>query len=391
MHGFLPRKIGQQITDSLLDFPAVALLGPRQCGKTTLAREIVYTLPQASYLDLEKPSDLRKLQDPELFFRMQRAAGKTPLVCLDEIQRTPELFPILRSVIDEDGRNGQFLILGSASRDLIRQTSETLAGRIRFLELTPFIASEIKVSDLQTLTRLWLRGGFPRSFLARSDASSYRWRESFVRTFLERDVPQLGFTIPTQTLSRLWRMLAHNHGQLLNSSKLGAALGISHTTVRSYIDLLTQTFMVRTVEPFGPNVKKRLVKSPKVYVRDTGILHTLLEIEDTDDLLGHPVYGSSWEGFVVEHVLASLPAWQPSFYRTANGAEIDLILSRGRKRIAVECKASTVPSLSRGGQSALADLAVDETWIIAPVNEPYPIRENLMVSPLDYFLQQMAP
>ncbi len=390
MHGLIPRQMSAQITESLLDFPAVALLGPRQCGKTTLSRKIVASLPAAIYLDLEKPSDLRKLQDPELFFRMQRASGDVALVCLDEIQRTPELFPILRSVIDEGGRNGQFLILGSASRDLIQQTSETLAGRIRFLELTPFLASEVEAADFSTLATLWLRGGFPRSFLARSNESSRHWRESFVRTFLERDIPQLGFSIPAGILDRLWRMLAHAHGQLLNSSKFGAALGVSHTTVRSYLDLLTQTYMVRTLEPLVVNVKKRVVKSPKVYVRDSGMLHALLEIRDERELLGHPIYGSSWEGFVIENIIVSLPDWQPNFYRTTNGAEIDLVLSRGRTRIAVECKAATAPTLSRGMRSALQDLAIDEAWIVAPVTEPYPVSQTCTVSPLAHFLQHQA-
>ncbi len=390
MHGFLPRRIRREVEEGLRDFPAVAILGPRQAGKTTLAREIVGQLPAAVYLDLERPSDRRKLADPELFFRMHRARQRETLFCLDEIQRVPEIFPILRGAIDEAGRNGQFLILGSASRDLLRQTSETLAGRIRFLELSPFLAAEVEAREFATLSRLWLRGGFPRSYLARDDASSLRWRESFIRTFLERDLAQLGFAFPPETLRRLWRMLAHSHGQLLNSSKLGASLGVSHTTARAYIELLAETFMVRLLEPFAANLKKRLVKSPKVYLRDSGILHALLEIEDGDDLLGHPICGPSWEGLVIENLILSLPRWRPSFYRTSNGAEIDLVLSRGRRRIAAECKASTAPTPSRGFHTAAAELQVDQAWILAPVDEAYPIGPRIKVGPLAAFLEEHA-
>ena len=386
MRGYIARSLEHRLKESLVDFPAVAILGPRQCGKTTLARQWVNRYEDAAYLDLERPSERRKLEDAELHFEMQLAGREGKLFCLDEIQRLPELFAVLRSVIDESGRSGQFLILGSASRDLIRQTSESLAGRILFLELTPFLAGEVGLGDMGSLAAYWLRGGFPRSFLARGDESSFRWRESFVRSFLERDIPQLGFSIPMATLHRLWRMLAHNHGQLLNSSKLGASLGASHTTVRSYVDLLTQTFMIRLLEPLEANVKKRLVKSPKVYLRDSGVLHALLEIHTRDELLGHPIYGGSWEGMVVENVIGALPDWRPSFYRTADGAEIDLVLTRGQRRIAVECKASTAPTANRGLRNALADLEVDEAWIIAPVSEPYPIGGGVTVAPLSAFL-----
>lgn len=390
MQGYLSRHLEPTIQESLLDFPAVAILGPRQAGKTTLAQEIVRARPGSTYLDLERPSDLRKLDDPELFFRLRQAQHPEALVCLDEIQRAPDLFPVLRSVLDSGGHNGQLLLLGSASRDLLRQSSESLAGRIRFLELTPFLATELDLADTDSagLARLWLRGGFPRSLLARSDESSRQWRESFVRSFLERDIPQLGFSIPAAALHRLWRMLAHLHGQVLNASKLGAALGISHTTARSQIDLLAQTFMVRQIEPLEANVKKRLVKSPKLYLRDSGILHALLEIDDIESVLAHPACGESWEGLVIENVVATRPDWQPSFYRTADGAEIDLVLSRGNRRIAIECKASSAPTVSRGFWTALEDLKVDEAWILAPVQEPYPLRGGVTVSPLGHFLRQ---
>ncbi|HWM90710.1 MAG TPA: ATP-binding protein [Thermoanaerobaculia bacterium] len=387
---YLPRKIQGQIEARLADFPVVAVLGPRQCGKTTLVRETVGSLPGVVYLDLERPSDLNKLRDPELFFSLQRSQGTASLFCLDEIQRIPEIFPLLRSLADEERRNGQFLLLGSASRDLLRQTSETLAGRITYLELTPFLASEIPKDDPGAIPRLWFRGGFPRSFLAASDESSRAWRESFTRTFLERDIPQLGFNVPAATLHRLWRMLAHLHGQTLNSSQLGAALGVSHTTVRSYLDLLTQTFMVRLLEPFAANTKKRIVKSPKVYLRDSGILHSLLQIDSLDNVLAHPVCGTSWEGLVIENVIAALPGWQAGFYRTSDGAEIDLILERGRRRIAVECKASTAPAVSRGFWSALDDLDIEEAWVVAPVAEVYPIRERVRVTPLRALVDHVA-
>ena len=404
MHGYIERDMGSRLEEALQEAPAVAILGPRQCGKTTLATETVGRREGSVYLDLERPGDRNKLvRDPELYFRAQRDQraqrdrsrasqehGGRPLFCLDEIQRAPEIFPVLRSLIDEDGRNGQFLILGSASRDLLRQSSESLAGRIRYLELTPFQPFELQRKDPAALLELWSRGGFPRSLLAGSDGASLRWRESFVRTFLERDIPQLGFDIPAATLSRLWRLLAHGHGGLLNSSKLGTSLGMSHTTVRSHLDLLSQTFMVRLLEPLEANVKKRLVKSPKVYVRDSGILHSLLEIDDLDALLGHPICGESWEGLVIESVLAALPDWRGSFYRTSHGAEIDLILERGRRRIAIEAKLSSAPRVTRGFWTALDDLGIDEAWVVAPVDEPYPLREGVWVSPLRGALERLC-
>ncbi len=386
--GYWGRRLEKELASCLEDFPAVAILGPRQCGKTTLARRWVEQSPGAVYLDLERASERRKLTEPELYFKLQQAAGHK-LFCLDEVQCLPEIFPLLRSLIDEGGRNGQFLILGSASPELLHQTAESLAGRIVFLELTPFLVDEAVAPGFAGLTHYWLRGGFPRSLLARSEASSYRWRESFIRTFLERDIPQLGIKVPSATIHRLWRLLAHSHGQLLNSSKLGAALGTSHTTLRSYIDLLTQTFMVRVLEPLEANVKKRLVKSPKVYLRDSGVLHSLLGIKRWDDLLGHPIYGSSWEGLVLDNAIAALPGWEPSFYRTGDGAELDLVLTLGQRRVAIECKATLTPELTRGGRQALADLGVDEAWIIAPVDEPYPLHDGIMVSPPGPFLAHL--
>jgi uncharacterized protein len=379
MQGYIKRNIQDTLIQRLQEFPAVAVLGPRQCGKTTLALEVVKSMGNAAYLDLEKPSDHRKLEDPEMFFQINR----DKMICLDEIQRCPELFPVLRSVMDLRGTNGQFLILGSASRDLIRQSSESLAGRIAYLELTPFLLRELNDLDennTDAILRLWLRGGFPRSFLAETEPSAFAWRENFIRTFLERDIPQLGFSIPAESLGRLWRMLAHSHGQLLNSSKLGGSLGISHTTVRKYIDLLSQTFMIRVLPPFETNLKKRLVKSPKVFLRDPGVLHALLDIESLDQLLGHPVYGSSWEGFAMENILHSLPGWRAGFFRTSAGAEIDLVLTKGRKTIACEFKASTAPVVKKGFFEAIADLNIKEAYIVAPVKEAYPIKQGVIVT-----------
>jgi len=385
MHDYIPRFQQPNVLSGLVDFPAIAILGPRQCGKSTLARQIVAEFDEAVYLDLERPSDLRKLHDPELFLSSHESA----LVCLDEIQRAPELFGVLRSVIDRRRRPGQFLILGSASPELIRQGSQSLAGRLAFFELTPFVLNELRNEQgfaQDGLTRQWLRGGFPDSYLSRSDEASVLWRENFVRTFLERDIPQLGLGIPAESLRRLWTMLAHLHGQLLNSSRLGESLGVSHTTVRSYIDLLSQTFMVRVLPPLEANLKKRLVKSPKVFLRDTGILHSLLQIDDTDELMSHPVYGASWEGFVIENVLAVTPRWTASFFRTSNGAELDLVLSRGRQRLAIECKASSAPRVTRGFWNSLEALGIDEAWIVAPVSEPYAIRKGVTVTPLAHLL-----
>jgi len=342
---YIPRQIESELHDSLLGFPAVAVLGPRQCGKSTLAKRVVAEHPSAIYLDLEKPADLAKLHEPELFFSQH--SGK--LVCLDEIQRLPDIFSVLRSIIDEQGCNGQFLFLGSASRDLIRQSAETLAGRIAYLELTPLSYHEIQNSgEPVTLNDLWLKGGFPDSLLTRDAKASRRWRENFIRTFLERDIPQLGFRIPAPALRRVWQMCAHDQGQLLNSSKLGASLGVSHTTFRSYIDLLSETYMLRILPPYIPNIKKRLVKSPKVYLRDSGILHSLLAIDTFDDLLGHPVFGASWETVAMEAIIASFPGWEPFFYRTVTGVEIDLILVRGSRKMAFEFKASTAPKVTKG-------------------------------------------
>ena len=381
MHSYINRKIEPKVKKNLKDFPVVAVLGPRQCGKSTLAKQIISLRKKSVYLDLELESDLRKINDPELFLSQH----EDKLVCIDEIQRMPDLFKALRGIIDQKRRNGRFLILGSASRDLIRQSSETLAGRICYMELTPFLFSEISNVGKADLMKLWTRGGFPESLLARSNQSSTTWRENFIRTYLERDIPQLGFNIPAETLKRLWAMLAHSHGQVLNSSRLGESIGVSHTTIQSYLDILSQTFMLRLLRPFHANVKKRIIKSSKVYIRDSGLLHALLGIKNKNDLFGHPVFGSSWEGFALENILSAYPEYNPYFYRTSSGVEIDLVLERGTKRIAFEYKASKSPTLSKGFYQALIDLSIDHAYIIAPVDEQYPLRKNVMVAPLHAF------
>ena len=385
----MQEKIDRQLTDTitrrLKNNPAVAILGPRQCGKTTLTGQIARKITQSVYLDLENPGDLAKLDDPFAFFNLH----KNDLVCLDEIQRAPELFSILRSIIDVRARNGQFLILGSAGRDLIRQSSETLAGRISYLNLTPFLLSETDAVKKDDIRRLWLRGGFPRSYLAEDITVSFEWRQDFIRTFLERDIGMLGFRMSPIRLGRLWKMCAHIHGSLLNASKLADSLGVSSHTIRSYIDLLEHTFMLRVLLPDASNLKKRLVKSPKIYIRDSGILHALLDIRTHDDLLSHPIIGASFEGFAMENILANATNYQPSFYRTSAGAEIDLILRKGQRTLAFELKSSTVPKVSKGFWNALDDLSPDEAYVVAPVKEPYPIKGGVMVIPLQEIIVRL--
>lgn len=383
MHSYVNRKIEPEVKRNLKDFPVVAILGPRQCGKSTLAKRIIALRKKSIYLDLELDSDLRKIDNPELFLSQH----EDKLVCIDEIQRMPDLFKVLRGIIDRKRRNGRFLILGSASRDLIRQSSETLAGRICYMELTSFLFSELSNAGKPDLMKLWTRGGFPESLLSGSNQSSITWRENFIRTYLERDIPQLGFNIPAKTLKRLWTMLAHSHSQVLNSSRLGESIGVSHTTIRSYLDILSQTFMIRLLQPFHANVKKRIIKSSKVYIRDTGILHSLLRIENKNDLFGHPVFGSSWEGFSLENILAEYPGYDPYFYRTSSGVEIDLVLEKGQKRIAFEFKSSKSPTPSKGFYRALQDLSIDRAYIVSPVDEEYPLRKNVIVSPLRAFIK----
>ena len=374
----MKRQIEAEVVRSLAQFPVVGLVGPRQSGKTTLAKQIAKTSAKDSlYLDLEKPSDLAKLQDAELFFG--RHTDK--LIILDEVQRRPDVFPLLRALVDTSKKKGRFLLLGSAAPDLTRQASESLAGRIVYHELSPFTLADIKPTAAN-LDRLWQRGGFPLSYLAAHERDSFRWREAFIQTYLERDLPQLGLRVPAAALRRFWTMLAHSHGQLWNGAKIAAGLGVSNPTVRHYLDILQDTFVVRQLPPYHTNTKKRLIKSPKVYLRDSGILHTLLHLPESDDLLGHPIVGASWEGWVIEQVLAILPStWQASFYRTSAGAEIDLVLVRANERIAIEIKHSLDPRPSKGFWTALADLGQVRAYVIYPGKERYPLAPNVEVLP----------
>ncbi len=383
---YINRAITKALEKNLKHFPALAVLGPRQCGKSTLVKHLAGKISNTLYLDLEKISDRNKLTDPELFFRL----NTNKLIILDEIQQLPEIFPALRSIIDEQNRNGQFLILGSASRDLIRQSSETLAGRIAYFKLTPFTLEEItegEHTEISQLHSFWLRGGFPRSFMATDEEVSYTWRHNFIETFLQRDLPQMGFNIPPETALRLWKMCAHSQGQLLNASKLANSIGLSNVTIKRYLDLFQGTFMLRMLQPFHVNLKKRLVKSPKIYIRDTGVLHALLHIKTMDELFSHPAFGHSWESMVIENITTTFDDWEAGFYRTAHGAEIDLVLERGRRRLAIECKVSLGPQPSKGFYQAMDDLQIRKGWIIAPIEgAPYPLNEKVSVSNLRDFL-----
>ena len=356
-----------RISDLLTRFPAVAVLGPRQVGKTTLARRLVEELGAAAvYLDLELPSHRAKLSDPELYFSSQ----EDRLVVLDEIQRVPGLFEVLRGVIDERRRQGrrhrQFLLLGSASIDLLQQSSETLAGRIAYSELTPLLVEEVATKKRGDRDRLWLRGGFPDSFLAADEAASVEWREEFIGTYLERDIPLLGPRIPAETLRRFWTMLAHEQGTLLNAASVAGAIGVSGQTVGRYLDLMVDLLLVRRLPPWSKNAGKRLVRSPKVYVRDSGLVHALLGLRDLDAVLGHPVTGGSWEGFVIENLLAAAPSGTSAcFYRTAVGAEIDLVLDLPPKeRWAIEIKRSSAPVLSKGFYLGCGDIKATRRMVV---------------------------
>ena len=335
---------------------------------------------QAVYLDMERPSDAAKLSDAELY--LEPLADR--LVILDEVQRRPDLFPLLRSLVDARRRNGRFLLLGSASPDLTRQAAESLAGRIVYHELSPFTISETSAAKPNQLARLWHRGGFPGSFLASSDARALSWREAFIDTHLQRDLPALGVRIPATALRRFWEMLAHYHGQLWNASKIGGSLGVTAPTAKHYLDTLEDTFMLRQLPPFASNLKKRLVKSPKIYLRDSGLLHALLRIGTHDDLLSHPVAGASWEGWVIEQALAACGTdTGASFFRTVAGAEIDLVLERPRgRRIALEIKRTSAPQPSKGFWSGIADIKPDAAFVVYAGRERYPLGPGVDALPV---------
>lgn len=381
----------QATVEGLLErHPAVALIGPRQSGKTTLALEIAQRRPSA-YLDLEAPSDLAKLGEPELYL----GTLEDKLVILDEVHRVPDLFKVLRGLIDAGRRRGRrvgrFLLLGSASMDLLRQSSESLAGRIAYAELTPFDASEVARSAAES-NRHWLRGGFPDSFLAAGDGASAEWREAFIRTYLERDIPQLGPRVPAETLRRFWTMLAHDQAGLLNAARLAQALGVSGQTVGRYLDLLVDLLLVRRLASWRSNVGKRMVKSPRVFVRDSGIVHALLGLESLDDVLGHPVAGASWEGYVIENLLSVAPAnVRAGFYRTSSGAEIDLVLALPKRGLwAIEIKRSLAPRPSKGFWLACEDLRPDASFVIYPGTERFPLGDGLEATGLADIMSQLA-
>ncbi len=384
----IDRQISSELNELLDTSPAVALIGPRQVGKTTLALSIADHRPSI-YLDLESDADRAKLTEPELY--LSQHGDK--LIILDEVHRLPGLFQNLRGLIDRGRRNGRkaghFLLLGSASIDLLKQSGETLAGRIAYLEMGPVNGMEVPANELNTL---WLRGGFPDSLLAASDRASQRWRQDFIRTYLERDVPLLGPRIPAETLRRFWTMLAHHQSGLLNAAEFARALGVDGKTVASYLDLLVDLLLVRRLEPWHANVGKRLIKSPRVYVRDSGITHTLLGLTTQEDLLGHPVAGASWESFVIETLIAAAPAGtQSNFYRTSAGAEIDLLLTPpGGRPWAIEIKRSLSPKLEKGFYLACEDLNPLRRIVIYPGQEIFPLKHDVEAIPLSALSSALA-
>ena len=362
--------------------PITALLGPRQCGKTTLARLFAEGQP-ATFFDLESQPDLRRLQNPELVL-----GSLSGLVVLDEIQQMPELFQVLRVLVDSPQVRARFLILGSASPTLVKNAAESLAGRVEFIDLAGFDLFETGVDTWQNL---WLRGGFPRSFLATSDEDSLAWREGFIRTFLERDIPQLGITIPPAALRRFWTMVAHYHGQIWNASDLARSLGLSDKTVRSYLDILSGSFMVRQLQPWYENLSKRQVKAPKVYLRDTGLLHALLTQPDLHTLYAYPRVGPSWEGFVIEQVIQVTRPAEAYFWATHSGAEVDLLMMQRGQRYGIEVKFSEAPQVTRSMHIALQDLALDHLWVIHPGPHTYPVHDKITVLSIKDLMQLKAP
>lgn len=368
----IDRKTDRAALTRLLSvFPVTVILGPRQCGKTTLAR----TLAADSYFDLENPQDLARLEQPQLALEDLKGT-----IVIDEIQRLPDLFPLLRYLVDQ-GKKRKFIILGSASRDLIRQSSESLAGRIGYFRLGGFRPSDIDPADLKTL---WWRGGLPRSFLAASDKESLLWRNQYVTTFLERDIPQLGITIPARTLRRFWTMLSHYHGQILNYAELGRSFGVSDMTVRKYADILEGTFMVRILQPWSANIGKRLVKRPKLYLRDSGLFHALQSFETPKQLYASPRLGASWEGFALECVCRTLDKEDNDlyFWHTHAGGELDLFWQAGGENWGVEFKYEDAPKLTRSMKTALEDLELKHLWVIYPGKAAYRLNESIQVLPL---------
>jgi len=364
--------------------PALAILGPRQAGKTTLCRQFseIYPPEQVHWLDLELPADSAKLTEPSLYL-----SNLSGLIVIDEVQLRPELFPILRPIIDSQRSRQKYLLLGSASRELVERSSETLAGRLAYMELTPFLGVEVSHDE-----QLWQRGGFPLSYLAPSEAASLLWRRQFMRSFLERDIPSFGFRVPPETLRRFWNMLAHYHGCIFNASELARSFSISAPTVERYLDILVATFVMRRLQPWHENIAKRQVKAPKVYIRDSGLLHALLAIDNREALLSHPKLGASWEGFCVEQIIASHGFPDAFFWATHGGAELDLFLPIGRQRIGIEIKFSDAPKITPSMKIAMETLSLTQLFIIVPCRANYPLAENIQVMGLrDYLDMNCTP
>ena len=374
----------KSLEDLLGQFPVVALIGARQVGKSTLARQLASRVKQATVFDLENGPDLARLDEPTLAL-----GGLRGLVIIDEIQRRPDLFPALRVLADRPRCPARFLVLGSAAPALLRQSSETLAGRIATFELDGFNLGEVAPKKAE---QLWLRGGFPKSFLAASDAQSLRWRQEFLDTFLARDIPALGFRLPSASLGRFWRMLAHSHGQIWNASEIGRSLGVTDATVRHYLDVLASAFVVRVLAPFHENLGKRQVKSPKVYIADTGLLHALLGITDRRALDVHPRLGASWEGFVIREIMRHFRARRDEcfFWRTHDGAELDLLIVRGQRRHGFEVKRTDAPRVTPSMRSALADLHLDRLTVLHAGADEYPMGERIHAVPLTKLLAMSA-
>jgi len=383
----IQRLLLPKLLHGLDSSPAVAILGPRQVGKSTLAREVAKQTPSI-LLDLESPQDMARLADPMSYL----SAHLDKLIILDEVQREPEIFQILRVLIDQSRRDGrgvnQFLVLGSASIDLLKQSSETLAGRIQYLEMTGINCMEAK----DRMNDVWLRGGFPPALLAKNGSASTQWRQDFIRTYLERDVPTFGFRVPATTLRRFWTMLAHMQGSIVNASNLALGMDISSVTASRYIDLLCDLLLVRKIQPYFPNVGKRLVKAPKIYIRDSGLLHTLLSISGMDNLLSHPIVGFSWEGFVIENILSVAPKMaSPYYYRTAAGAEIDLLLHMpGDELWAIEIKRTSTPKVAKGFHHACEDLNPAKKFIVYNGTETFPLGNGIIAISLPDLMEKIA-
>ena len=382
MQTYIKRTQENEIKKLMSYFPVVAIIGPRQCGKSTLAKHILASINDSIYLDLEDIDDWQQLSDAKQFF----VTHQNRTICIDEVQRKPELFTTIRSIVDTYP-NIRILLLGSASPDLLRQTSETLAGRIAYTELTPFTIKELN-NEAYDLYAHWVRGGFPDSFLAPDTSLSFHWRMNFLRTFVEKDLPQLGIHIPSLQLQKFLRLISHYNGQVINYAKMAQALEVSNKTLKSYIQLFEQTFLLRTLQPYETNTKKRLVKSPKLYVRDTGILHSLLKIADWSELLGSPTMGNSWESFVLENIWSEFEHWEKNFYRTSSGTEIDLVLQKGTNRpILIECKSSTNAHLSKGFWQTLEDLDPQFVWVMTPLSGVRQLRDKVFMGGMESFFE----